>query len=135
MISIERCLLFDTSGVIGYWKGIPAAVEQVKKSVACFLPQTALGELYNGVYKCQNPIKEEEKVECLLKLAQILYPSKTTAKYYGKILAKLEKQGHRIPSNDIWIAAIALEYDLKLLTRDIHFERVEGIKVLMIETS
>jgi tRNA(fMet)-specific endonuclease VapC len=36
-----------------------------------------------------------------------------------------------VPENDIWIAALALQHDLTLATRDIHFEAVEGLKIEM----
>ncbi|MCA0456879.1 MAG: PIN domain-containing protein [Chloroflexi bacterium] len=34
-----------------------------------------------------------------------------------------------MPQNDMWIAAIALRYDLTLMTKDEHFNEVEGLKV------
>lgn len=52
----------------------------------------------------------------------------TTAQFYGKIKAQL-KQGNPIPENDLWIAAIASEHTMVLLTRDAHFEHVESITI------
>jgi tRNA(fMet)-specific endonuclease VapC len=42
----------------------------------------------------------------------------------------LEAKGQIIPENDIWIAAVALECDMPLATRDAHFQRVEGLTVI-----
>ncbi len=43
--------------------------------------------------------------------------------------AHIEARGITIPDNDLWIAAIALEYKLIVATRDKHFDYIEGLKV------
>jgi len=52
-----------------------------------------------------------------------------TAKKYGEIKNRLKEKGHPIPENDIWIAAIAQQYALTLVTRDAHFEGIENLKI------
>ena len=42
-----------------------------------------------------------------------------------------QKQGQRIPTNDIWIAATAIEYDLPLLSTDIHFKRIDSLSLIL----
>ncbi len=42
----------------------------------------------------------------------------------GKIFVQLKRAGTPVPDNDLWIAALALEHDLTLITRDRHFERI-----------
>ena len=51
-----------------------------------------------------------------------------TAKWFGIIKDQLRQKGNLIPDNDIWIAAIALQYDLILVTRDAHFDEVESLQ-------
>lgn len=53
--------------------------------------------------------------------------SYATAELFGRISAELRKKGSLIPSNDIWIAAHAIETGSSLLSYDPHFERVEGL--------
>ena len=65
----------------------------------------------------------------LIDEVSILPVTETTAKHYGVIKNELKQQGRLIPENDIWIAAIAQEYDLTLVTRDKHFSHVQGLKV------
>ena len=55
-----------------------------------------------------------------------------TASLYGTIKANLRKKGKPIPENDIWIAAIAMQHDLTLLTRDRHFEAVDGLRLKIL---
>ena len=54
----------------------------------------------------------------------ILPGSVETARHYGIIKSQLKKKGRPIPENDVWIAAIAKEYDLTLVTRDDHFSYI-----------
>jgi tRNA(fMet)-specific endonuclease VapC len=60
----------------------------------------------------------------------VLHPDPATAIHYARISADLEQKGTPIPENDVWIAAVALECGMPLATRDTHFGRVEGLKLL-----
>ncbi len=51
-----------------------------------------------------------------------------TAKRYGDIKNRLKDKGQPIPENDIWIAAIAQQYILTLVTKDAHFDAIENLK-------
>ena len=50
-----------------------------------------------------------------------------TARLYGRIKAELRRKGKPIPENDIWIAAAAIQYGLTLVTRDRHFDFIDGL--------
>jgi tRNA(fMet)-specific endonuclease VapC len=52
-----------------------------------------------------------------------------TAKHYAQIRHVLRVKGRPIPENDIWIAAVAIQYGLILLTRDAHFQAVDGLSL------
>jgi tRNA(fMet)-specific endonuclease VapC len=52
-----------------------------------------------------------------------------TADRFGRVAAQLRKAGKPIPSNDIWIAAQALETGADLATFDQHFATVPGLVV------
>jgi tRNA(fMet)-specific endonuclease VapC len=53
-----------------------------------------------------------------------------TAKYYGQIKSQLKAKGSPIPENDIWIAALAMQYKLWVVTHDKHFNQIEGIHII-----
>ncbi|WP_322746135.1 PIN domain-containing protein [Nostoc sp. LEGE 06077] len=53
-----------------------------------------------------------------------------TARQYGEIKNKLRLKGHPLPENDIWIASVALQYQLTLVTRDAHFQQVENLQTV-----
>ena len=60
----------------------------------------------------------------------VLLPDELTAEVYGQIKAELAQAGTPIPDNDLWIAALAREYQLPLATKDRHFALVPGLSTL-----
>jgi tRNA(fMet)-specific endonuclease VapC len=52
-----------------------------------------------------------------------------TARQYGIVKDQLRNKGKPIPENDIWIAAIAIQHELGLVTRDAHFGEVSGLNL------
>lgn len=49
---------------------------------------------------------------------------------YGLLHAELRAAGQLIPTNDIWIAAVARIYGATVVTTDPHFRRVAGLNVV-----
>lgn len=122
--------LLDTNIVIAYLKRDWAVRSQWQLLSNLYLPLTALGELYYGAYKAVRQDHVLSQIHNLLRVLILLTPTDTTAKYYGQIKAELAGAGTPIPQNDIWIAALAKEYQLPLATRDRHFKRVQGLVTL-----
>jgi tRNA(fMet)-specific endonuclease VapC len=54
----------------------------------------------------------------------ILFPDRYTAEQYARLFVQLKRAGTPIPDNDLWIAALSLQHQLTLITRDQHFERI-----------
>ena len=54
------------------------------------------------------------------------------AQHFGTIKSQLKIKGKPIPENDIWIAAIAKQYNLTIITRDDHFKLVDEITLEML---
>jgi len=95
-----------------------------------YLPLPALGTLYYGAYKAVRQDHVLTQIHDLLRVVILLTPTHTTAKYDGQIKAELAGAGTPIPQNDIWIAALAKEYQWPLATRDRHFKQVQGLVTL-----
>ena len=123
-------VLLDTSVIIPYFKGNVAIRQCVQDCSTLYLPQMALGELYCGAYLSANQAKTLAEITSFLAAVVVLNPGLATADHYGQIRAALAKAGTPIPENDIWIAAIAREHKLPLAVRDIHFDRVAGLRIL-----
>jgi tRNA(fMet)-specific endonuclease VapC len=122
--------LLDTNVVIALFAGEPSVVQAVRDAeVASKLrvPTIVLGELYYGARKSSKPIENTARVDALESRAAVLGCDAGTSREYGKIKESLRARGRPIPDNDIWIAALALQHDLNLVTRDSHFQEVDSL--------
>jgi tRNA(fMet)-specific endonuclease VapC len=122
-------LVLDTSAVIELFKGNPAVASQILAEITVKIPSIVLGELYFGVYRSSNPAKHTLQVNKFVANCEVLTVDVETAEIYATIKTKLLKKGKPIPENDIWIAAIAIQYNLSLVTFDKHFKEVDDLKL------
>ena len=59
----------------------------------------------------------------------IINHTQDTAAFYSEIVLHLRKKGNPIPTNDIWIAATAMQHGLALFTLDKHFSAIDGLLI------
>jgi tRNA(fMet)-specific endonuclease VapC len=121
--------LLDTNIIIGLFAKDKKIINHLLKVKSVFIPSIVIGELFYGA---NNSIKIKANVEKINQLhseSNVLDITSITGDYYGQVKKDLKTKGTPIPENDIWIAAIALQYGLTLATRDKHFGKIEGIKV------
>lgn len=55
-----------------------------------------------------------------------------TANIYADLFSRQRAAGQPVGANDLWIAAVAIERDLPLLTLDGDFGRIAGLKLVKI---
>ena len=90
----------------------------------------SVGELYVGVAKGSQPDRERLAVDECLALLEIVGFEESTARLFGRLVGRLERQGEVIGDMDALIASVALEQDDLLVTRNaVHFRRVPGLRV------
>lgn len=123
-------ILLDSSAIIAHFRGKLDIFQLVAVDEPLFMPLVALGELWKGALKSADPTKHQAKITALLKVVAVLNPDSATAEHYARAAVSLEAKGQPIPENDLWIAAVALELDMPLATRDAHFDRIEGLLVI-----
>jgi tRNA(fMet)-specific endonuclease VapC len=121
-------LLLDTNAIIALQRGDINLKTLLSKTNEVFIPLIAVGELYYGAYKSQQAERNYQSVVAFIADRVVLNPDQNTADIYGQVKSRLQAKGRPIPENDIWIAALALHYDLTLLTQDAHFAEVEGLR-------
>jgi tRNA(fMet)-specific endonuclease VapC len=130
-VSPLRGFLFDTNVLIASLRG----EEDVSRRLAdlppesLFVPAIALGELYFGARKSGRPTENLARSQEFAANSNVLPCDEATARVYGSVRDALRRRGRPIPENDIWIAAVALQHDLVLASRDSHFEHVEGLRL------
>jgi tRNA(fMet)-specific endonuclease VapC len=128
-MSKTESLLLDTSIIVAHFRREAALAERLKEATL-YVPLIVLGELYYGAFKSVNQSKTLNQLQEFLRICAILPPDELTAQHYGHIKSDLERLGSRIPENDLWIAAIAREHEMPLVTRDQHFSLVKGLETL-----
>lgn len=121
--------LLDTNIIISLFADEPSVKNHLSHADAVFVPSIALGELYYGARKSSRIPENLAKIDSFVAKTPVLVSDLETAKKYGIIKDELRKKGRPLPENDIWIAALALQYDLVLLTRDAHFQQIEMVKI------
>jgi tRNA(fMet)-specific endonuclease VapC len=101
----------------------------VELADAVYLPFVVVGELRAGfIAGCRQAENERLLRRFLLKEEiEILFADEQTTHHYGSVYAQLRRQGTPIPTNDMWIAALVLQHDLVLCTRDRHFDNLPQI--------
>ena len=123
-------VLFDTNAVIAWMRRDRNLAEATPPDGAPALSLFALAELRFGA---KNSSRSESNLAALDKILanfRLILPDAATADVYADIALLLRRKGRPIPTNDLWIAALALQHRLPLLTRDAHFREVNGLVVL-----
>lgn len=122
-------VLLDTNIVIGLFAKDQAVLARLSESARVFIPSIVLGELYFGAYKSAQPEGNVHRIEELVAASAVLVCDATTAAYYGRIKKALRDKGRPLPENDIWIAALAQQHGLIVVSRDQHFKEIESLPV------
>ncbi|MAT54649.1 MAG: VapC toxin family PIN domain ribonuclease [Saprospirales bacterium] len=121
--------IWDTNIVIALFKNDEKVISKLKKANQICLPSIVLGELYYGANNSIKKVENTLKINTLANVVNVLHCDKETASFYGAIKYNLKKAGTPIPENDIWIAAVAMQKGLTLVSRDRHFESIPGLSL------
>ena len=121
-------VLLDTNVVIALFAA-DTAVRAYASQTDIVLSSTVLGELYYGARKSGRPTRNLSRLDEFAASVAIVACDGVTAQYYGQIKDGLRLKGRPIPENDIWVAAVAIQYGLPLATRDQHFREVDGLRI------
>lgn len=122
--------LLDTNIVIALFADDPAVKDNLARAAEVFVSSIVIGELYFGARKSARAQLNLKRIDEFATNNVILGCDVETARRYGAIKDALRLKGRPIPENDIWIAAVALQHQLTLTTRDAHFDEIENLKVI-----
>jgi len=126
--------LMDTSAYSRMAASAPEARRAVTGPQKLLMSPIVLGELRAGYARGSRRDANEAQLNQFLgqTYVAVLPVTESTADFYADVLAGLLRRGRPIPTNDIWIAASALEHNLVVLTADDHFLKIEGLEVEFI---
>lgn len=127
-------LLLDTNAYVGLLRGSTAVAARVREAEQLAFSMVVVGELLFGFrngtrYEKNLATLEDFLAEPWVELQPV---TRVTADRFGRIAAALRKAGTPLPTNDIWIAAHALETGAELITFDHHFENVRGLPLTVL---
>ena len=124
-------LVIDTNAYSGFMRGEQRAVGALRSAHEIHLPLIVLAELLAGFGAGARPQKNRDELARFRASSRVhvLKPDEKTAQHYAEVFIALRELGMPIPTNDLWIAALARQHRLPLLTFDSHFGAVPGLVV------
>lgn len=119
-------ILLDTDAFSAFMRGHEGVVARVRQAERVLLSAIVAGELLFGFRRGSRYGRNLKTLEAFLAnpFVELLPVTWTTAERFGRIASALRAKGRPIPTNDIWIAALTIQHDLVLFTRDRHFDTV-----------
>ena len=126
----------DTSAYAAFLKGSPGVKEAVQQADEIVLNPVVLGELKAGFLLGKNEKRNRDILKDFLISPRIIIVDidEETSERYAVIAQSLRIKGSPIPTNDLWIAASAMQHGLKVLTTDKHYLEVHQIITEYFET-
>ncbi len=121
-------MILDTNALSAVADNEPAAVRIFGQAASIELPVIALGEYRFGIAQSRRRGEYEKWLGELIAATRVLGVDQETSRHYAEMRAELKKAGHPVPSNDLWIASLARQHRLSLMSQDRHFDAVRDLQ-------
>ena len=121
-------MILDTNALSAFADGEPDVGGVLRMQPRAAIPAIVLGEFRYGIAGSRHRSEYEAWLDATLPAFDVLVFDEGTARAYAALRVALKRSGRPIPANDAWIAAIALQHGLPVLTRDEHFDAVPGLE-------
>ncbi len=110
---------------------IIAHIQNLPIEAKIYMPVITQAELLVGIALVAGEQRKQQLQglyeQVIHKAVDILPITSQVAQQYAVVFTALQRKGRPIPTNDIWIAAIAKAHNLILVSNDRHFQYVEGL--------
>jgi len=122
-------VMLDTSGYAAFMRGHPGIKLALEEADRISFSPIVLGELHAGFRLGNRRAQNERELARFLRTPRVvvLDIGDETAVRYAEIIHFLRRAGTPIPTNDIWIAAGAMEHGLRVVTTDAHYASVPQV--------
>ena len=120
-------MILDTNALSAFVDGDPGVGDVLRAQVRVAIPVIVLGEFRYGIAQSRQRAAYEGWLASNLLHFDVLPVTDETAVAYATLRVAVKRSGRPIPANDAWIAALALQHRLPVLSRDEHFDGVPGL--------
>jgi tRNA(fMet)-specific endonuclease VapC len=126
-----RPILIDTNAYSAFKRGDEEVIDLIRHSEKIGISPIVLGELLGGFDQGGRAKYNREELQEFLSSSRIrIFPiTHDTANFYSQVYCSLKRKGQPIPTNDMWIAAQALENGCMVCSFDKHFSAIDGLLV------
>ncbi len=126
-------LLLDTNRLTDALRHERSVVDAVEEADEVWIPFVALAEIKAG-FLGGDPRRRAHNEALLLRFLRlpsvdVLYADRETTEVYARLFLQRRQAGTPIPTNDLWIASLAIQHELALITRDTHFRKVPQVSL------
>jgi len=121
-------VILDTNALSAFVDGDVGVGEVLRRQARAAIPVIVLGEFRYGIAESRHRTTYDAWLQSQLPYFDVLTVTDETAIAYAALRVALKRSGRPIPANDVWIAALALQHRLPVLSRDQHFDVVPGLE-------
>jgi predicted nucleic acid-binding protein len=123
-------VILDTNALSALLDEDSALLAVIRESRELALPVIVIGEFRFGIMISRRRDEYEAWLRRDLSLFRVLPIIEETTVHYAAIRSELKSSGSPVPANDAWIAALARQHRLPIVSRDTHFDSVRNIRRL-----
>ena len=121
-------MILDTNALSAFADGDSGVGEVLRRQPRAAIPVIVLGEFRYGIASSRHRVAYETWLTAELPHFDVLAVTEETAVTYAALRVALKRSGRPIPANDAWIAALALQHRMPVLSRHEHFDAVPGLE-------
>ncbi len=121
-------MILDTNALSAFVDGDRGVGEVLRFQRRAAIPVIVLGEFRYGIAESRHRATYEAWLRDELMHFEILPVTEETTVNYAELRVELRRSGKPIPANDAWIAALALQHRLPVLSRDQHFDVIPKLE-------
>ena len=125
-------IAIDTNRYRDFVNAVPEAVTVFRAAPKIHIPLIVVAELRAGFAVGSRGEENQRIFERFLHRprVELLLPTVETTRHYAYLYRQLRAAGTPIPANDLWIAALVVQHELTLFSRDAHFDALPQIPTI-----
>ena len=121
-------MILDTNALSAFADGEEAVGNILRQQPSAAIPVIVLGEFRYGIAGSRHRGVYEQWLDTHLSQFEVLAITSETTIPYAVLRGTLKRLGRPIPANDAWIAALAMQHRLPILSRDAHFDGLPDLR-------